>query len=276
MLTGKQVSTTMGGFTPSFDCIVQDIGIVGAAVFGRVWRYCQGPQGVCRAAIATIADGLNLSTRTVLRWVKELCDLGYLEDMTPELRNKPHTYRDTGKVSLQVQVVAVTESPATVTESHSAVTESHSHYDRKSLEETSKRQSKRPKEREGASAPPPPAQEEKEPEPEPEQATAKHPAIQAYREVARLYPSRAWYQAIADTIGEAKEDIARWRRIVMAWVGVGWNPRNVSGMLDYWGKAALPGEDNGHGSSTPRRQGQGDRGYYQIEKEPICGPLPSI
>ena len=150
MTTGKQVSATMGGFTPSFDCVLQDVGLVGAAVFGRIWRYCQGHRGVCDASIETIAGELNTSTRTALRWAKKLCKLGYLEDLTPDLRNRPHTYRDTGKVSLQVQVVAVTESHTTepereptVTLSHSAMTESHSGYDLKSHEESIKRPCKR-------------------------------------------------------------------------------------------------------------------------------------
>jgi hypothetical protein len=149
----KQVSATMGGFTPSFDCVIQDVGLVGAAVFGRVWRYCQGSRGICDASIETIAGSLNLSTRTVLRWTKALCKAGYLEDLTPKLRNKPHTYRDTGKVSLQVQIVAMTKShtteegkPPAMTESHSAMTESHSRYDLKSHEESIKRQEKRKKE----------------------------------------------------------------------------------------------------------------------------------
>lgn len=122
-------SAIMGGFTPIFDCVVQDVGLVGASVFGRMWRYCQGDRKACQASTSTIAESLNMSTRTVIRWQQELKTAGYLHDTTPELRNKPHTYRVTNKVTIQVSINAVTES-------HSTMTESHSHYDRKSLEET--------------------------------------------------------------------------------------------------------------------------------------------
>jgi hypothetical protein len=129
MVAGRNVSATMGGFTPLFDRVIQDVGIIGASVFGRMWRYCQGDRGVCQASTATIAGELNSSTRTVIRWQQELKKLGYLEDTTPDLRNKPHTYRVTNKVTIQVSIGVVTES-------HSSVTESHSQYDRESLEET--------------------------------------------------------------------------------------------------------------------------------------------
>jgi hypothetical protein len=136
----------MGGFTPLFDCVIQDVGIVGASVYGRVWRYSQGEYGVCQATTGKIAEELSLSGRTVIRWLGALCEAGYLEDTTPGLRNKPHTYRDKGKVKIQARLDAVTEShtgDSAMTESHTAMTESHSHYDRESYEETSKRQEKR-------------------------------------------------------------------------------------------------------------------------------------
>jgi len=137
-------STEMGSFTPLFDLVIKDVGIVGAGVYGRVWRYCQGERGVCQAKQETIADELGMSRHTILRWLTKLCDAGYLEDTTPDLRNKPHTYRDTGKVKIQIRLDAVAESNSTVAESNrDCSTESH--------EERSKREEKR--EEDGADAP---------------------------------------------------------------------------------------------------------------------------
>ena len=138
-------------FTPIFDSVVQDVGLVGATVFGVIWRHCQMSRGVCDASKETLADKCGVSERTVIRWTKELCKAGYLEDLTPDLRNKPHTYRDTGKVRLVAEVSAVTEdhidpidgmteSHPAMTESHSSMTESQSHHDRESHEETSSKQ----------------------------------------------------------------------------------------------------------------------------------------
>jgi len=121
-------------FTPIFDAVVQDVGLVGASVYGRIWRYCQGNRQCCNAALKTIAESLNLSTRTIMRWTDELCTKGYLKDHTPDLKNKPHTYTTTSKLRLVVEVRAEIDG---MTESHPAVTESHSDSDTKSLEETS-------------------------------------------------------------------------------------------------------------------------------------------
>jgi len=104
---GKTVLAQVEGFTPVIDVLVEQYGgIITAAVFGRVWRYCQMRDKVCNASLQTIAGGLGLGYQTVLRHVKTLCNDGYLVDLTPDLRNHPHIYVDTGKVGMQVSVRA--------------------------------------------------------------------------------------------------------------------------------------------------------------------------
>lgn len=147
-----RVFAEVGGFTPLIDSIVQEVGFMQAGVFGVVWRYCQLKNGICNASMDTIAGKLDISPRTALRHVKALCEVGYLEDTTPNLRNKPHTYKDTGKAKMKLSMqagvteshtdddIGMTESHSAMTESHSkkpvGMTESHSHYDRESHEET--------------------------------------------------------------------------------------------------------------------------------------------
>jgi hypothetical protein len=116
----------------------------------------------------------------------------------------------------------------------------------------------------GASATPPEPENqevpapEPEPEKEPEKVTSKHPAVQAFREGTHRYPAKSWYPVIAETVGTQEEDVERWARIVMAWVGTGYNPCNVKGMLDYWGKTYLPGENggNGNGRAPPTEEAE--------------------
>ena len=43
------------GFTPLIDIVAEDVGMVGAVVYGMVWRYCRMSDGVCRAAVGAIA-----------------------------------------------------------------------------------------------------------------------------------------------------------------------------------------------------------------------------
>jgi len=118
-----QFISTISGVTPVPDALVEEYGLVTASVWGRVWRYCQMHDGVCRAAIDTIAAGLGMSGRTIIRHLDELCKDGYLFDMTPDLRHKPHIYADTGKIKVRVSFEI-------------GMTESHTRYDRESVKES--------------------------------------------------------------------------------------------------------------------------------------------
>lgn len=122
------MKTDFGGFTPLIDSLVQEIGLMPALVFGVVWRFCQmGEAEACYASLDTIAERVGISYKSAQRHVRALCDAGYLFDATPDLRNRPHTYRDTGKASMCVTVQAVgqsdlpgrSESPSTRPESPS-------------------------------------------------------------------------------------------------------------------------------------------------------------
>jgi DnaD/phage-associated family protein len=133
----KRIASTLSGFTPAPDVLIKEYSFVTALVWGRIWRYCQGRDGICRAKLETIAGELGMSMRTIIRHIEPLVEDGYLLDTTPDLRNKPHIYADTFKIRIRVSV------EATVTESHTAVTESHRHSDRESLEESIKKELKK-------------------------------------------------------------------------------------------------------------------------------------
>ena len=102
----KTILAHVDGWTPLIDSVTLELGVVCSAVFGRVWRYCQAKDGVCYASINTIADELKLGYNTVLAHLQELVNSGYLEDTTPEIRNRPHTYRDTGKAAMEITITA--------------------------------------------------------------------------------------------------------------------------------------------------------------------------
>lgn len=122
------ILTEVKGFTPLIDALVDDVGLIQAAVYGKVWRYCQMKDGVCSASQETIAKELKVSRATVLRHLKELCKKGYLRDTTPNVRNRPHVYADTGKAKIMALVTArvgVTESDTSAEEEDIGVTESN-------------------------------------------------------------------------------------------------------------------------------------------------------
>lgn len=99
----KTILAQVDGFTPLIDAVVQDVGIISAAVFGKAWRYCQMADGVCKASQERIADELGISRITVNTHFAKLVEAGYLVDMTPGLLGMPHIYKDTGKAGVSIK-----------------------------------------------------------------------------------------------------------------------------------------------------------------------------
>lgn len=62
-----------------------------------------------------------------------------------------------------------------------------------------------------------------------------HPAIIAYREVARLHVPITW----RDKVIEVVDDAARWTELVRDWIGYGWNKQNVKGMLEAYERGGI-------------------------------------
>jgi DNA-binding Lrp family transcriptional regulator len=105
----KTTLATVDGFTPLIDALVQQFGIVTAAVFGKVWRYCQMSDGVCKASQERLARELGINRVTVNQHIDILVKAGYLKDKTPNLSGKPHEYADTGKANLSVSITGKAE-----------------------------------------------------------------------------------------------------------------------------------------------------------------------
>lgn len=93
---------TASGFTPCPDVLVKKYSHTTALVWGKVWRFTNMEDGVCKASILRIAAELNLTANTVTKHMQILESDGYIEDTTPGVRNKPHEYIDTGKLHLKI------------------------------------------------------------------------------------------------------------------------------------------------------------------------------
>jgi DNA-binding Lrp family transcriptional regulator len=141
----RTVLTKVEGFTPVMDNVTKDTSLIAAVVFGSMWRYCQMSNGVCQATLEKIAKRAGLSRQAVIEHIKSLENMGYIEDMTPTLRNRPHTYRDTGKAGLHIGVSGVNdvyserdEEESTVNDVDSAVNVVDSHSTPRVLEDSIK------------------------------------------------------------------------------------------------------------------------------------------
>lgn len=121
----KRTVQEMSGFTPIFDVVADALGNVTASVHGLAWRFCQMEDGVCKASLSTMGKLLNLDESTISRHMKMLVENGYFVDLTPDLRNRPHVYADTGKVVMRSRISArLADSKATVAHSKATVAES--------------------------------------------------------------------------------------------------------------------------------------------------------
>jgi hypothetical protein len=128
-----------------------------AAVFGRVWRFCQMKDGVCRASLETISEGLKIDRATAYRHIAELCKDGYLKDLTPDLRNRPHVYADTGKAGIRLSVSGgVAQDNTGVAERNTTVAQDNTGVAESSMSKVSKKRSKKEKKDISADAPLPP------------------------------------------------------------------------------------------------------------------------
>jgi DnaD/phage-associated family protein len=104
MTTTKQITTTISKFTPCPDALVEKYSHTTALVWGKIWRYCQMKDEVCKASILRLAKELNLSDDTIGKHIKLLEKGGYIKDLTPDVRHKPHVYVDTEKLKLKINL----------------------------------------------------------------------------------------------------------------------------------------------------------------------------
>lgn len=147
----RTVLADVSGFTPIIDALADQHGLIRAAVFGRIWRYCQMEDGVCKASLDTLSKGLGVDRATVMRHAAALVADGYLKDLTPELKNRPHVYADTGKASIRIGIGAtVAQCNVTVAECNTTVAQRNATVAESQLNKDSKRPSKRDHQETGA------------------------------------------------------------------------------------------------------------------------------
>ena len=80
-------------YTPCFDFVSVLYGSNVDRVLGKIWRYAQMRNGVCEASIETIANDLGMGISSIQRIIPILENSKMVTDLTPKIRNHPHTYR---------------------------------------------------------------------------------------------------------------------------------------------------------------------------------------
>jgi len=102
--SARNVSASVSRFTPCPDVLVDLYSHTTALVWGKICRYSQMDEGICRASLERLALEMGLTDETIAKHVKKLEEGQYVQDMTPDLRNRPHIYKDTEKLRLKVNI----------------------------------------------------------------------------------------------------------------------------------------------------------------------------
>jgi hypothetical protein len=67
-----------------------------------------------------------------------------------------------------------------------------------------------------------------------------HPSLAGFKRMTGFHVRRSWRENVIAEVGEDPERVKRWVNLVKSWVGRGFNPNNVAGMLDAFKKGGLP------------------------------------
>lgn len=113
----------------------------------------------------------------------------------------------------------------------------------------------------GATLPPPPA-EIKKPSPKKEKTTKqpKPASVLIYREITHRYPPGAMDTVIEAAVGNDPGALEFWRQVVLGYIGQGWNPANLNGMLEFYKRGEVPSKPkafNGNGNGNGAGNGNG-------------------
>ena len=238
----RTILADVDGFTPVIDTVVDELGLMAAVVFGRIWRYCQMEDRVCKASLETIGDSIGVDKATVMRHAKDLCQAGYLKDLTPELRNRPHVYVDTGKAGITVSFsgvaqrnvknIGVAESNATVAQRNVTVAESQ-------LNKVFKKDSKTERETtldfQSMNV----------------SQARKVPTLKMYAEATDFFPGSVVWEYVHTTIQANGLTFEKLHGAAVEWAARGYKPENVKGILE-WALHGIPAGKNSPAPSTPK------------------------
>ena len=70
-------------------------------------------------------------------------------------------------------------------------------------------------------------------------------------------PNDSWADRIQNAVGLDPGDLRDWGRHVNEWVGKGWNPRNLQGILETWERGGI-----GNGKPKPDPTDKSERRAY--------------
>ncbi len=226
------------GWTPVADELVEQVGLIPALIYGRVWRYCQGANGQCWASVRTIGESTGVSKSVVADALHVLCEAGYIEKMAPGSPRESATYHVTTLFPMVARMTgndsdgeSVHHTDRSVRHTDAAST-TRTEASATRTEETTKIQTRNNEETVGAE-PSAPLPWDLPPE-KPKRRNLKvraGPAVNLHWERMGVRLNSDQIAAVnAAVVTDA--DMTRWGVVLTEWRMRGWSPVNVKGMLD--------------------------------------------
>jgi hypothetical protein len=76
--------------------------------------------------------------------------------------------------------------------------------------------------------------------------------------------TRYWRNKMADAVGDERECLELWAKVIKGWTGKGWFEGNIEGMLEFYQRGEIPG-DRTNGQHQATNRGRSDRSQRQPE-----------
>jgi phage replication O-like protein O len=77
--------------------------------------------------------------------------------------------------------------------------------------------------------------------------------VDIYHRLTSLRPAKSQKPKIERLAEKEGADLDFWEKVVDGWMGVGWNPRNIDGMIDCYERREIPSTGNGGKPNASRR-----------------------
>lgn len=170
-------------------------------------------KGACWPGISRIAKERSKTENTVSRYNSELVRLGYITRQRRTGKTTLTIIEDVDQISRLQPLIYREQQRIKNARSNLAKMQGPTLQKSNAEEESSKKKKKKKSTGE---------------DPRP-------PAVDVYREETYYFPPKSWWPDL-----EAVEDLEFWRQVVHAYVGLGWNKRNVQGMLEWYERREIP------------------------------------
>ena len=79
------------------------------------------------------------------------------------------------------------------------------------------------------------------------------PQIESYRKAAHRFPNKSLYPLICEHVKDDPQSLLLFEQIVTGWIAKGWNPANITGILEFVDRGEVP-QGNGHNGQSGNGQ----------------------